>query len=163
MVAMRDLQPKMKELQEKYKNQPEEYQKRMLALYQEHKINPLGGCLPLLLQMPILFALFYVLREFDFGTQSGFLWIQSLGQPDTTYLLPLLIGVSQYLQMALTPTDPSQKSMQYIMPAFIAFISVQFPAGLSLYWAVSNIIGYLQQMIINRTISRSGHEGSVAN
>ncbi|MBO8125662.1 MAG: membrane protein insertase YidC [Firmicutes bacterium] len=163
MAAMRDLQPKMKELQAKYKDKPEEYQKRMLELYKEHKVNPLGGCLPVLLQMPILFALFYVLREFDFGSQSGFLWIQSLSQPDSTYLMPILTAVTTYMQMMLTPTDSSQKTMMYIMPAFIGIISMQFPAGLTLYWVVSNIIAYLQQMVINKRLLGSEEEGSVAN
>lgn len=163
MAAMRDIQPKMKELQAKYKDQPEEYQKRMMALYKDHKVNPLGGCLPMIIQMPILFALFYVLRGFDFGTQSGFLWVESLGQPDATYLLPLLTGITTYLQMSITPTDPSQKTMMYIMPAFIAFISIQFPAGLTLYWVVSNLIAYLQQIVINKRLAGGDQEGSVAN
>lgn len=119
--------------------------------------------MPVLLQMPILFALFYVLREFDFGSQSGFLWIQSLSQPDSTYLMPILTAVTTYMQMMLTPTDSSQKTMMYIMPAFIGIISMQFPAGLTLYWVVSNIIAYLQQMVINKRLLGSEEEGSVAN
>ncbi len=162
LLVMRKLQPKMKELQEKYKDKPEEYQKRLVALYKEHKTNPLGGCLPMLLQMPILFALFYVLRDANYG-EAGFLWIPSLSAPDPTYLLPLLTAASTYIQMKLTTTDPAQQGMMYIMPLFIGFVSLSFPSGLTLYWVISNITGYVQQLLINKRLMALDEEGSVAN
>ncbi len=150
MIAMRELQPKLKALQEKYKNKPEEYQKRMLELYKAEGVNPLGGCLPLLVQLPFLYALFYVLRTYGFeGSDPNFL-IWNLTQNDPYYILPILSGVTTYLQSMLTVTDPSQKVIMYIMPVFITVISVGFPAGLVLYWVTSNVFSIGQQYLLTR-------------
>lgn len=151
MEAMKALQPEMQELQERYKDKPEEYQRKVMELYQKHKVNPLGGCLPMLVQLPFLWALFAVLREFDFGT--GFLWLTSLSAPDPLYILPVLSAVTTYLQMVMTSADASQKTMMFIMPAFIGYISINFPAGLVIYWVVSNIFSMAQQYIIAQRMS----------
>jgi len=151
MEAMKALQPEMQELQERYKDKPEEYQRKVMELYQKHKVNPLGGCLPMLIQLPFLWALFAVLREFDFGT--GFLWLTSLSAPDPLYILPVLSAVTTYLQMVMTSADASQKTMMFIMPAFIGYISINFPAGLVIYWVVSNIFSMAQQYIIAQRMS----------
>lgn len=148
LQSQKDLQPKQKELQEKYKDKPEEYQKRLLELYKEHKVNPFGSCLPMFLQFPILIALFNVLRGFDFGG-SSFLWMPNLGTPDPYYILPILSAVSTWYQMKLTTTDQSQQTMVLIMPLFIGWMSIKFPAGLNIYWAVGNVFSVAQQLYMN--------------
>jgi YidC/Oxa1 family membrane protein insertase len=151
MEAMKALQPEMQALQERYKDKPEEYQRKVMELYQEHKVNPLGGCLPMLVQLPFLWALFAVLREFDFGT--GFLWLTSLSEPDPLYVLPVLSAITTYIQMVMTSADASQKTMMFIMPVFIGYISISFPAGLVIYWVVSNLFSMAQQYVIARRMS----------
>lgn len=151
MEAMKALQPKMNALQQKYKDDPEEYQRRVMELYKEHNINPLSGCLPMLIQLPFLWALFAVLRNYDFGT--GFLWLTSLSEPDPLYILPVLSALTTYIQMMMTSADASQKSMMLIMPIFIGYISISFPAGLVLYWVVSNLFSMGQQYLIARRMS----------
>lgn len=163
MAQMRELQPKQQELQKKYKDNPQEYQKKVMELYQEHKVNPLGGCLPILLQLPILWALFGVLRTFPLddalflgldlsksATETG-LWYM--------YILPVLSGLTTYAQMALSATaEPSQRMMMLLMPGFLIFISVGFPAGLVLYWVVSNVFSVGQQYVINRQLQAAKQE-----
>ncbi|NLA58154.1 MAG: membrane protein insertase YidC [Firmicutes bacterium] len=151
MEAMKALQPEMNALQQKYKDNPEEYQRRVMELYKEHNVNPLSGCLPMLIQLPFLWALFSVLRNFDFGT--GFLWLTSLSEPDPLYILPVLSALTTYTQMIMTSADASQKSMMFIMPIFIGYISISFPAGLVLYWVVSNLFSMGQQYLIARRMS----------
>lgn len=147
MLAMRELQPKLKEIQEKYKDKPEEYQKRMLALYREHGVNPFGGCLPLLVQLPFLWSLFAVLRTFSFEAinVSPVFLFWDLTAPDPYFILPILSGITTYFMSAMTMADQSQKALNYIMPIFIAYISHSFVAGLVLYWVVSNIFSIGQQ------------------
>ena len=151
MEAMKALQPEMQALQERYKDKPEEYQRKVMELYKEHNVNPLGGCLPMLVQLPFLWALFAVLREFEFGT--GFLWLTSLSAPDPLYILPILSAVTTYIQMMMTSADASQKSMMFIMPVFIGYISINFPAGLVIYWVVSNLFSMGQQYLIAKKMS----------
>lgn len=163
LAAMRELQPKLQELQKKYKNKPEEYQRKMLELYQEHKVNPLGGCLPILVQLPFLWALFYVLRDLPnlVGEEETTFLIWNLsvsaaeaGMSFAYLILPLLSGLTTYFQMSLTSTsDPSQRMMMMIMPLFLTYISTQFPAGLVLYWVVSNVFSIGQQYMINRQLA----------
>lgn len=158
MVAMKELQPKMKALQEKYKDKPQEYQQKMMQLYKEHNFNPLAGCLPLLIQLPFLWALFAVLRDFPKGipleafthpfTSQFLLW--DLSVKDPYYILPIISGATTYFQMSQTATDPSQKSMLIFMPLFITWISVSFPAGLVLYWVVGNLFSIGQQYWVTR-------------
>lgn len=170
MAGMRKLQPKMQELQKKYKDKPQEYQKHMMELYQEHKINPLGGCLPVLVQLPFLWALFAVLRDISAllpdQDPSFLFWnlttaaqeLGGLADLNVSYLsyliLPLLAGATTYLQMQLTSAgaEPSQRTMMMIMPVFLFYISTNFPAGLVLYWVISNVFGIGQQYVINRQL-----------
>lgn len=150
MAGMRELAPKLKELQEKYKDRPQEYQRRMMDLYKEHKVNPFGGCLPLLLQFPVFIALYYVFRDFPYGG-AGFLWLSNLAKPDPYWVLPILNGVTMYFQMQSTSTgDASQKTMVLFMPIMMAWISVSLPSGLVLYWIVSNVFSWVQQIYMNR-------------
>lgn len=158
MAAMKELQPKMQALQERYKDKPEEYQQKMMELYKEHGVNPLAGCLPLLVQLPFLWALFAVLRDFPAGIAAEaftrpfsaqfLLW--DLAAKDSLYVLPILSGLTTYWQMSTTATDPSQKTMLIFMPLFITWISLSFPAGLVLYWVVGNLFSIGQQYWIAR-------------
>ncbi|MEG6584436.1 YidC/Oxa1 family membrane protein insertase [Dendrosporobacter sp. 1207_IL3150] len=148
MKAMQDLQPKMKEMQEKYKDNPEKLQKEMTALYKETGVNPLAGCLPLIVQMPILIGIFYAIRDYTYlNPPPQFLWMSDLAAPDATYILPVLSAVSTYIQQKQTTTEVTQqtKMMMIFMPLFIGYISITFPAGLVLYWVVSNLVQILQQ------------------
>ncbi|MFO7310749.1 MAG: YidC/Oxa1 family membrane protein insertase [Bacillota bacterium] len=152
LAAMRELQPKMEELQRKYKDKPQEYQRKLMELYQEHKINPLGGCLPVLVQLPFLWALFRVLQDFPLEERQFLLW--DLAEKDPFYILPVLSGVTTYAQMRMTATgDPTQRAMLLIMPVFLMWISAQFDAGLVLYWVVSNLFSIGQQYLINKQLA----------
>ncbi|MBO8141055.1 MAG: YidC/Oxa1 family membrane protein insertase [Firmicutes bacterium] len=153
LAAMRELQPKMQELQRKYKDKPQEYQRRLLELHREHNINPLGGCLPVLVQLPILWALFFVLREFPLEQRQFLIWDLAGPAGEPYWILPLLSGLTTYGQMMLSATDPSQRAMMFIMPVFLVWVSVQFPAGLVLYWVVSNVFSMGQQYVINRQLA----------
>lgn len=157
MKGMQELQPKIKELQEKYKKNPEKLNQATMELYKEHKVNPLAGCFPLLIQMPILLALFQALQKFQYkDIGSAFLWIPHLKDPDPLYIIPVLVGLTTYLQSKLTTPSGSmegsaastQKVMLYFMPLFIAYISIKFPAGLGLYWIFFSIFGTLQMLYI---------------
>ncbi len=157
---MRALQPQMKELQERYKDDRQKQSEETMKLYKEEKVNPVAGCLPLLLQFPVLIGLFYALRSSIGLRHAPFaLWITDLSQPATLFvlpgldfpirLLPLIMGASMFVQQKMTPTtgmDPAQAKMMLIMmPAMMLFISYTFPSGLVLYWTVSNLLGIAQQ------------------
>lgn len=155
------LQPKIKEVQEKYKNDPQKAQAAMMEIYKQYGANPLSGCLPLLIQMPIIFALFSALRTMNIpeGASASFLynpnwhfWIENLKQPDKFYVLPALAVLTTYLMQRMTTNmqDPTQKSMLYTMPVVIGFFTFKLPSGLGLYWVVTNIVGAAQQYFINR-------------
>jgi YidC/Oxa1 family membrane protein insertase len=159
MGAMQKLQPKLEALQKRLKDQPDKLQKETMELYKSEGVNPLGGCLPMLLQIPIFLALFFALTSKEFaailGTASSgaqvFLWIQNLAKPDATYVLVALIALSTYWSSLTMPgAGKQQKSMLYFMPAFIAMISVKFPAGVQLYWVAQNLLTVGQQMYIMR-------------
>ena len=147
MKAMQDLQPKMKKIQEKYKKDPQLMQQKIGALYKDAGVNPFAGCLPLLIQMPILMGMFYALQGYDYAGTPGFLWMESLSGPDPYYILPVLSAVTTYLTQKMTTTEMNQqmKIMMVIMPVFILWISLKFPAGLVLYWATMNIVQMAQQ------------------
>lgn len=159
MAAMQKLQPKLEALQKKHKDEPEKLQKETVELYRSEGVNPLGGCLPMLLQIPVFLALFFALTSPDFskvlagsGGSGSFLWIKNLAKPDNTYILIFMIGLTTYWSSITMPGGASkqQKSMLYIMPAFIAVISVSFPAGVQLYWVAQNLLTIAQQVYILR-------------
>ena len=148
MKAMQTLQPKLKKLQEKYKDNPQLMQQKLTSLYKESGVNPLAGCLPLLIQMPILMGMYYALFNFDYGgAEPSFLWLPSLSQTDPTYVLPILSALTTFLQqkMTMTESNPQTKTLMIIMPLFIGWISLNFPAGLVLYWVTMNIVQIVQQ------------------
>lgn len=157
MKMMSQVQPFAKEIQQKYKDNPQKMQQKLMELYKEHNINPMAGCLPLLIQLPILFALFAALKGFNYDqllspNHASFFWIQHLNNPDPI-ILPLVVALTTYLQTKVsTPgaPDQTQKTMMYVMPIFIGWITRSFPAGLALYWSVFNIMGIIQQIYINK-------------
>lgn len=167
MRAMQELQPKIKAIQERYKDKPEKSQEAVMKLYKEAGANPFAGCLPLLVQMPILFALFSALRtffnpalnnKFIDVAHAGFLWIPNLGVKDPYYILPILTVFATFGQqyvISLSTTgkiDPNQKTMLYTMPLFIGYLASMYPAGLALYWVVFSVAGIIEQLIIKRMI-----------
>lgn len=154
MRQMQQIQPKMKVIQEKYRDDPQRMQKEMMDLYKEHGVSPLSGCLPLIIQLPILMA-FYQALQYGLKSQAvqhaSFLWVADLSQPDRI-IFPLLAGITTFIQQKVSTidaTDPTQKTMLYTMPLFIAWMAGTFPAGLALYWVMFNVLSIAQQMWIN--------------
>lgn len=149
MKAMQELQPKMKELQEKYKGNPEKLNKEMALLYKESGSNPLAGCLPLIVQMPILMGIFFAIRDYPYAADhvTSFLWVPNLSMPDPIYILPVISAATTYIQQKQTSAEGNAqtKMMMNIMPIFIGYISLKFPAGLVLYWVISNVFQIAQQ------------------
>ena len=153
--AMTKIQPKMKELQARYKDDKQMLNQKLSELYRQEGVNPLAGCLPLVIQMPILIGIFYGIRDFHYEGPSSFLWMESIAQPDPYYILPVLSALTTFIQSKQTmPADtgnnPQGKVMLYFMPLFIGYISFKFPAGLVLYWVVMNIMQIAQQAFLNR-------------
>jgi YidC/Oxa1 family membrane protein insertase len=164
MKAMQALQPQINALRSKYKSDPQRLQRETLELYRKHKVNPMGGCLPMIAQIPVFYALYIALsvsvelqnakficfgRLFDLD-----LWICDLAAQDPTYVLPILMGITMFVQQKMTPAtgDPrQQKMMLLIMPAFFTMMFVNLASGLVLYWTVSNILQILQQWYMNRS------------
>ena len=151
MTKMKDLQPKMKKLQEKFKNDPARLNKEMMKLYKEAGANPLSGCLPLLPQMPLFFALFTVFKTtIEFRGASFIGWIIDLSVPDPLYVLPIIMVITMFFQQKMTMTDPKQKMMIYIMPLFFGWLFMNFPAGLVLYWTGFNILSFVETIFIRK-------------
>jgi YidC/Oxa1 family membrane protein insertase len=159
MQKMQRLQPQMKTLQDKYKklktNDPKrvEVQSQMMNLYKEHGVNPMSGCLPLLLQMPFLYAIYKMLAvTIELRQAPWLLWITDLSQPDRLHIMPLLMAGTMILQQKTTPTavDPAQARMMMIMPLMLVFLFWSSQSGLMLYWLTSNVVGIGQQFFINK-------------
>ncbi len=150
MRQMQEIQPKIKLVQERWKNDRQKMNEELMALYREHKVNPLGGCLPILLQMPVFIALYKVLYDaIELRHAPGLLWIQDLSNRDVP--LTILMGASMYFQQKLSPSmgDPRQaKMMLYLMPIIFTIMFVNFPSGLVLYWLVNNLLSIVQQYFI---------------
>ncbi len=154
MRGMQEIQPKLKYLQEKYKDDPQTMQTKVMEMYKEHGVNPFGGCLPLIIQMPIFIAFYQSLLNFNFKVveHASFLWIPNIGARDPYFILAILAALTTYIQQRVTMVDtkdPTQKSMLYFMPLFMAWIAATMPAGLPLYWVMFNILGILQQLYVN--------------
>ncbi|NMB39277.1 MAG: YidC/Oxa1 family membrane protein insertase [Firmicutes bacterium] len=158
LAAMKEIQPQLEEIQKKYKDNPQEMQARSMELYQEYKVNPLGGCFPMLVQLPILWAFIYVLRDLpESGAAQFLLW--DLTVKDTTFILPILAMVTQYFNVKQTSADASQNSMALIMPIMIGVFSINLPSGLVLYWVVGNIFSAVQQAWIAKKYPVSSQGG----
>jgi YidC/Oxa1 family membrane protein insertase len=148
------LQPKIKEAQERYKKDPQKAQAAVMEIYKQYGASPLSGCLPILIQMPILIALYQTLYKYKFAVSAhaSFLWIPSLKEPDMFFIMPVLAVITTFALQKMTTNmeDQTQKTMLYVMPLFIGFITYKLPSGLGLYWVVSNIVGAIQQYFINK-------------
>ncbi|RJQ07642.1 MAG: protein translocase component YidC [Bacillota bacterium] len=147
----KEIEPLRKEIEKRYKGDPRRIQEETMRLYRSHKINPFAGCLPLLIQIPIIWAFFGALRSLEYVGVPAFLWVADLSKPDP-WILPVLAGVTTFLQSKLTlpaPTDgdTTSQTMLYLMPLLIIWMSRSFAAGISLYWVASNIFAILQQLV----------------
>jgi YidC/Oxa1 family membrane protein insertase len=162
MKAMQTLQPQVNALRSKYQKDPQTLQRETLALYKKHRVNPMGGCLPMVAQVPIFYALYLALSVsvelqgspfLCFGRIFGIdLWICDLAAQDPTYVLPVLMGITMFVQQKMTPTmgDPRQAKMMLFMPVIFTFMFLNLPSGLVLYWTVSNVLQILQQKLMDR-------------
>jgi YidC/Oxa1 family membrane protein insertase len=159
MANMRKVQPKLVELKERYADDRQKQSQAMMELYKTEKINPLGGCLPMVVQMPVFMALYWVLMEsIELRHAPFILWIDDLSAMDPYFILPLVMGVSMFIQQRLNPPPPDQmqaKIMQW-MPVVFTFFFLFFPAGLVLYWVVNNTLSIIQQYFITKRIEKSG-------
>lgn len=167
MQAMQKLQPQMAKIRERFKDTPEQMNKEVMELYRRHKVNPLGGCLPMVLQIPVFIGLYQaLLNTVELRHAVFFLWINDLSAPDRlgalqlpfvqnpgVPVLTLLMGVSMFVQQWMTPSaaDPAQQRIMMIMPVMFTFMFVNFPSGLALYWLVNNLLTIAQQFYMNRT------------
>jgi YidC/Oxa1 family membrane protein insertase len=160
MAKMRLLQPKIQALRDRFGDDKQKVSKAMMELYKTEKVNPLGGCFPILLQMPIFIALYWSLMESVELRHAPFmLWIQDLSVQDPYYVLPILMGVSMFFIQKMSPTqvqDPMQQKIMKFMPVIFTFFFLWFPAGLVLYWLVSNIVTLIQQTYIYRQFEKKG-------
>ncbi len=159
MAAMRKLTPRMKALKDRYGDDKERLNQAMMELYQSEKINPLGGCLPILLQIPVFIALYWVLLESVELRHAPFiLWLDNLTAPDPYYVLPLIMGVSMFVQQKLNPPppDPIQEKIITTLPVVFTIFFAFFPSGLVLYWTVNNLLSIAQQWYITRQIEQEG-------
>ena len=160
MAKMRMLQPKMQEMRERFGDDRQRMSQEMMKLYKEEKVNPLGGCLPILLQMPIFIALYWTFMEaVELRHAPFFGWIQDLSAQDPYYILPILMGGSMFLLQKMSPTpvaDPMQQKVMNFMPLIFMVFFLWFPAGLVLYWLVSNLITIVQQQLIYRGLEKKG-------
>ncbi len=168
MKNMQKLQPKIAQLREKYKDDKEKLNQEMMGIYKKEGINPLGGCLPMVIQIPVFFALYRVLMSaIEFRHAPFMLWINDLAAPENLYtlhvadfalplrILPLIMGITMVIQQKMTPTggDPMQAKMMMFMPIFFTFLFWGFPTGLVLYWLVNNVVSIGQQHYINRQVA----------
>jgi len=162
MARMKEVQPRLLEMKERYKGEPQKLNQAMMEMYRKEKINPLGGCFPVLIQIPVFIALYWVLlASVEMRAAPWLGWIQDLSKPDTLFgvwfgapigLLPILMAISMFIQTKLNPTppDPVQAKLMMLMPIVFSFMFFFFPAGLVLYWVVNNILSIAQQWQINK-------------
>ena len=159
MARMRKVQPRLLAIRDRYKDDRARLNKAMMEIYKEEKINPLGGCFPILVQIPVFIALYWVLlesielRQADLG-----LWIHDLSDRDPYFVLPLIMGITMFVQQKLNPTpvDPVQEKVMLMMPFVFTVFFAFFPSGLVLYWVVNNILSITQQWLITRNLERAG-------
>lgn len=157
MAKMRKFGPEMTRLKELYGDDRQKMSQEMMKLYQKEKINPLGGCLPIVAQMPIFIALYWVLMESVDLRHAEFLYLADLSVKDPYFILPIIMGASMFIQQMLNPTppDPMQAKIMKMLPIMFTFFFLWFPAGLTLYWVVNNILSIAQQYVINKQIENS--------
>ena len=159
MAKMRKVQPRLKELQERYADDRPRFNNEMMGLYKKEKVNPLGGCLPILVQIPVFMALYWVLSEtIEFRQAPFMLWIQDLSIQDPFYILPIIMGISMKIQQSLNPApiDPIQAKVMKMFPIVFTVFFLFFPAGLVLYWVINNTLSIIQQTYITKQIEKAG-------
>ncbi len=153
MKQMQGIQPKVAALQEKFKDDRERLNKELIKVYRDNKVNPVGGCLPMVLQMPVFVALFNILyMTIDLRQAPLGLWITDLSVQDPYYILPVVMGVSMFVMQKIQPTtmDPNQAKIMLMLPVFMTFLFINFPAGLVLYWLTNNVLSIVQQFVTDR-------------
>ena len=158
MKMMQLIQPKVAAVQEKFKDDRDRLNKELIKLYRDQKVNPVGGCLPMVLQMPVFVALFNILyMTIDLRQAPFMLWITDLSVQDPYYVLPVIMGATMMIQQKITPTtmDPTQAKIMLVLPVFMTFLFVNFPAGLVLYWLTNNVLTISQQVFTDRFLFRS--------
>jgi YidC/Oxa1 family membrane protein insertase len=158
MAKMRKIQPRLKELQERFADDRQRFNTEMMAMYKKEKVNPLGGCLPMLVQIPVFMSLYWVLSEtVEFRQAPFLLWIQDLSVEDPFYLLPLVMGLTMKIQQSLNPApiDPIQAKIMKMFPIVFTVFFLFFPAGLVLYWVINNTLSIIQQTYITKQIEKS--------
>jgi len=153
-IRMQAVAPLIKETQDRFKNEPEKLQREMLRIYKEHQVNPFGGCLPMLLPMPVLFALFFVFANTIEFRGVPFLWLPDLSRHDPYYIIPVLMGLSMFVLSKVgqlgVPPNPQARMMTYTMPLVMTLVLFRFASGLNLYYAVQNVFSIPQQYLIAR-------------
>ena len=165
MAKMRAIAPRIKSIQEKYKDDREQLAKQMMELYKREKINPVAGCLPILVQIPVFLAFYWVLLESVEMRQAPFFgWIQDLSSKDPFFILPILMGFGMFAQFKLNPQppDPVQAKMFAFMPVIMTVMMAWFPAGLVLYWLTNTLLSIAQQWQINRVVEAEAKKHSSA-
>jgi len=156
MKDMQKLQPKMAELKEKHKNDRDAMNKAVMELYKTHKVNPMGGCLPMLVQIPVFFGLYRALMySIELRHAPFFLWITDLSAKDPYFVTPIIMGATMFIQQKMTPSnmDPVQAKMMLALPVVFTFMFLNFPSGLVIYWLVNNVLTIAQQMYINKSVN----------
>ena len=156
MARMKKFQPKMAQLRERYGDDRQKMSSELMKLYKDEKVNPLGGCLPIVLQMPFFLAFYWVLMESVELRHASFLWINDLSARDPYFILPILMGTAMFLSQKMhpTPADPTQAKVMKALPVVFTALFMFFPAGLVLYWTVNNILSTVQQFLINKQIEK---------
>lgn len=157
MRKLQDIQPKIAEIREKYKNDPQRMQRELMELYKKHKVNPMGGCLPMILQIPVFFALYKVLlMAIELRGAPFMLWIKDLSAKDPYFILPIVMGATMVIQQKMTPSamDPTQQKIMMLMPVVFTFLFLSFPSGLVLYWLVNNVLSIGQQWYMNKKLAK---------
>lgn len=155
MKGMQKIQPEMAKLREKYKDDRDAMNKAVMELYREHKVNPMGGCLPMVVQIPVFFALYKSLMfSIELRHAPFYLWVTDLADKDPYYVTPVIMGVTMFIQQKMTPSqmEPMQQKMMLALPVVFTFMFLSFPSGLVLYWLVNNLLTIGQQMYINKLV-----------
>jgi YidC/Oxa1 family membrane protein insertase len=155
MKGMQKIQPEMTKLREKYKDDKDSMNKAVMELYREHKVNPMGGCLPMVVQIPVFFALYKSLMfSIELRHAPFFFWVTDLADKDPYYVTPVIMGITMFVQQKMTPSnmDPMQQKMMLALPVVFTFMFLSFPSGLVLYWLVNNVLTIGQQMYINKLV-----------
>ena len=162
MSKLKELAPKVKELQKKYGDDKQKLNMHMMELYKKHGANPMGGCLPILLQIPVFFAVYRVLQNaIELKGAAWILWIHDLAVMDPYFILPILMGITMFLHQKISPTtftDPMQEKIMKFLPLIFTFFFVTFPAGLTLYWFTNNLASIVQQLYVNKLFAKKNEE-----